>query len=238
MRTIIGIVGSNRKARLRLMKELSSRLESEGYSVILVFHHRHDNEIDVPSTLTVSTLDSSTFIKANFKLTVDDLKRLLPNKWCLILVEGYKVAPYIVAATSKYDVDEYGPQSLAITPLSNDLMKFTAPLKDKIVEMERLTKVVREALIRDITKFLMQEDCGECGFKSCRDLAEAIAKGEYTPLKCIKRRENVRLMVDGNIVQLNPFTSKIFIQVVSSLLSILKGVPRSFKKVIVEINLD
>ncbi|MEM2535290.1 MAG: hypothetical protein QXD12_05740, partial [Candidatus Nezhaarchaeales archaeon] len=78
MRTIIGIVGSDRKARLRLMRELSSRLESEGYSVILVFHHRDIDETNASSTLVVNTLDSSIFIKANFKLTINDLKRLLP----------------------------------------------------------------------------------------------------------------------------------------------------------------
>ncbi|MEM0232459.1 MAG: (Fe-S)-binding protein [Candidatus Nezhaarchaeales archaeon] len=238
MRTIIGIVGSDRKARLRLMRELSSRLESEGYSVILVFHHRDIDETNASSTLVVNTLDSSIFIKANFKLTINDLKRLLPSKWCLMLVDGYKVAPYIVAATSKYDVDEFGPQSLAITPLSNDLMEFTAPLRDKIMAIERVAEVIHEVLIGDIMKILMQKDCGECGFKSCRDLAEAIAKGEDTPLRCVKRRENVRLMVDGDLIQLNPFTSKMLVQVISSLLSILKGVPRSFNKVIVEINLD
>lgn len=237
MRTIIGVVGSNREARLRLMRELSCRLESEGYSVILVFHDSGGDDANTSSILTVSTLDSSTFIKASFKLTIDDLKKLFPSKWCLMLIEGYKAAPCIVAAISEDDVNELGSQSLAIVPLNDDLMKLTTPWK-KVVAVNRVAEVVREALIEDVMKLLMQEDCGECGFNSCKDLAEAIAKGEDTPLRCVKRRENVRLMVDGDLVQLNPFTSKMFIQVLTSLLSILKGVPRSFKKVTIELNLD
>lgn len=239
MRTIIGVVGSNRDARLRLMKELSNRLENEGYNVILVFRGRSGNDTDGPKcTLIVSTFDSSTFIRANFKLSIDDLKRLFPSRWCLMLVEEYRATPYIVAATSEDDVDELGPQSVAIAPLNDELIKTATSWKDKIVTVNRVAEIVREILLEDIMKLLMREECGECGFNSCRGLAEAIARGEETPLKCVKRRENVRLIVDGDLVKLNPFTSKMFVQVLTSLLSILRGVPRSFKKIVIEVDLD
>ncbi|MEM0239906.1 MAG: (Fe-S)-binding protein [Candidatus Nezhaarchaeales archaeon] len=238
MKTIIGIVGSNREARLRLMKELSNKLKDKGYSVILVFQCRDGEDISVPGTLVVSTLDSSTFIKADFKMTINDLKRLFPNKWCLVLAEEYKVAPYIAVATSKHDIDELGPQSLAIVLMNNDLVEFTTSLRDKIATINRVSEIIHEVLIEDIMKTLMRENCGECGFNSCKDLAEAIARGEDTPLRCAKRGERVKLMVDGDLIQLNPFTSKMFVQVLTSLLSILKGVPRSFRRVTVEVNLD
>lgn len=238
MKTIIGIAGSNREAILKLMKVLSSKLEDEGYSVMMILQDRDHDSTNASSTLIALTLNSSTFIKANFKLTIDDLNKLIPNKWCLMLIEGHKSVPYIVAATSEDDVSELGPQSLAIVPLSDSLTMLTTPWKDKIVTVNRVTEVVRGILIEDITKQLMREDCRECGFNGCRDLAEAIARGEETPLKCVKRRENVKLMVDGEPVQLNPFTSRVFSQVLTSLVSILKGVPRSFKNITIELNLD
>lgn len=238
MRTVIGVLGSDKEARLKLMKELSKRLENEGYSIILVFHDRSSNDTNTSSTLIVSTLGPSTFIRANFKLAIDEIERLLLNKWCLMLIEEYRAAPYVVAATSECDINELGPRSLAIVPLNYDLMRITTSLRDKIVTIDKVAEIIREALIEDVMKLLMREDCGECGFNNCKELAETIVKGENTPIKCVKRRESVRLMVDENLIPLNPFTSKMFIQVLTSLLSILKGVPRSFKKASIELNLD
>lgn len=238
MRTTIGIVGSSREARLRLMKLLGSKLESEGYSIIMISQDGDNTSANNSSTLTVYTSSSSTFIKANFKLTIDDLKKLFPNRWCLVLIEGYKATPYIVAATSESDVNELVQQSLAVVPLSDSLTTSTTPWRDKFMTVDQVIEVVRRVMIEDIMKQLVQEDCGECGFSSCRDLAEAVAKGEETLLKCVKRREKVKLMVDGEDVPLNPFTSKMFSQVLISLVSILKRVPRNFKKVTVELSLD
>lgn len=238
MRTIIGVVGSNREARLKLMKLLSSKLESEGYSTIMVFQSGDNFGTNNSSTLTVCTSSSSTLIKANFRLTIDDLKKLLPNKWCLVLIEEYKAASYIVAAVSESDVNESIQQSLAVVPLSNGLTIPTTISSDKFMTIDEVVEAVRRVLIEDIMRQLMQESCGECGFSSCRDLAEAIAKGRETLLRCVKRRENVRLMVDGDVVPLNPFASKMFSQVLIGLVSILKWVPRSFKKVTIELNLD
>lgn len=220
------------------MKLLGSKLESEGYSIIMISQDGDNTSANNSSTLTVYTSSSSTFIKANFKLTIDDLKKLFPNRWCLVLIEGYKATPYIVAATSESDVNELVQQSLAVVPLSDSLTTSTTPWRDKFMTVDQVIEVVRRVMIEDIMKQLVQEDCGECGFSSCRDLAEAVAKGEETLLKCVKRREKVKLMVDGEDVPLNPFTSKMFSQVLISLVSILKRVPRNFKKVTVELSLD
>jgi len=47
----------------------------------------------------------------------------------------------------------------------------------------------------------------------------------------------VKLVVDGELVPLNQFASKVFVQVVRGLLSILKGVPKNPKKVSLEVDL-
>lgn len=238
MKTIIGVVGSNRESRLKLMKELSSKLKSKGYQVMLVFYDHNDSCISTSSTLIINTFGTTTFVRANFKLNIDDLKKLLPSTWCLILIEGYKATRYIVAAVSEEDIKELGHQSMAIIPLDDELIRAPTCYDDKVMTIDEAVEVIRKVLIEDIMMFLMREDCGECGFSNCRDLAEAIARGESTPLKCVKRRENVRLVVDGDLIRLNPFTSKVFIQVLTGLLSILKGVPKNFRKVTIELNLD
>jgi hypothetical protein len=58
-----------------------------------------------------------------------------------------------------------------------------------------------------------------------------------SPTKCVERREGVKLVVDGELVPLNQFASKVFVQVVRGLLSILKGVPKNPKKVSLEVDL-
>lgn len=239
MKTIIGIVGSTREARLKLMSELGDKLGKEGYSVLLVFRN-YDYDYDHPKiTLSMSIIGSSTFIRTNFRLNLDDVKSLIPGRWCLVLIDGFEDAPYIVAAVSMSDIEEFGLQSMAIVPMTDKIEKEVRdPWRDKVMKIDDLIGVVRERLVKDILSSLAQENCGQCGFNNCRELAEAIAKGEETPLKCIKRRENVKLIVNGENIQLNQFTSKVFIQMLKGLVSILKGVPRDLRKIYIEASLD
>ncbi|MEM4576986.1 MAG: (Fe-S)-binding protein [Candidatus Nezhaarchaeales archaeon] len=241
MKTAIGIVGSTREARLRLMSELGDKLGKEGYSVLLVFRD-YDYNYDYNSpkiTLVMSTIGSSIFIRANFRVSLDDVKSLIPGRWCLALIDGFEEDPYIVAAVSMSDVKKFGLKSMAIVPMTEKIEKeIEGPWKYKVMRTDDLIGIVRERLIKDILNSLAQDNCGQCGFSNCRELAEAIAKGEGTLLKCAKRKENVKLIVNGENVQLNQFTSKVLVQMLQGLVSILKGVPRNLRKIHLEVSLD
>ncbi|NHW44489.1 MAG: hypothetical protein HA491_01945 [Candidatus Verstraetearchaeota archaeon] len=237
MRTVIGVVGSRREARLRLMHELGTRLADKGYNVALVFRDEREAVQGSKVFLTADVLKTSTFVMVNSRLSLDDIKSLVPGKWCLVLVEGHRTVPHVVAATSRTDVNEVGPKSIAVVPLSDEVQNLATSWTSKVVDFDGAAKAIQEVIVEDIMKLLALENCSRCGFSSCRDLAEAIAKGEEGPTKCVERREGVKLVVDGELVPLNQFASKVFVQVVRGLLSILKGVPKTPKKVSLEVDL-
>jgi len=237
LRTLIGVVGSKREARLKLMCELGARLADEGYNVALVFHGEHEVVRSSKVFLIANVLERSTFIMVRSKLSLDDIRGLIPSKWCLVLAEGQKTVPHVIAATSEADVNEVDAKSIAVIPLSDDVRRLVASWTCKVVDVHGAAKAVQEVVLKDVMKLLALENCGKCGFSSCKDLAEAIAKGEESPIKCVERRENVRLVVNEELVPLNQFTSKVFVQVLRGLLSVLKGVPRDPRKVSLEIEL-
>jgi len=237
LKTVIGVVGSRREARLKLMHILGNKLANKGYNVALVFQDDYNSIRDSNVFLVVDVVSSSTFIRVNSKLSLNDIKGFIPGKWCLVLVEGYKAAPHVVVASSEADVNGADARSIAIVPLSDDIKHLAAPQMSKIVDINEALKAIHEVMLGDIMKLLALENCGECGFNNCRALAEAIARGEEDPVKCIKRRESVKLVVDGELVPLNQFTSKMFVQVLKGLLSILKGVPKGPKKIFLEADL-
>jgi len=237
LRTIIGVVGSTREARLKLMHELGTKLANEGYKVVLVFNDENEAFKGSNVFLVARLMKTSTLMVVSSRLSLDDIGGLIPGKWCLVLVEGHRAAPHIIAAASEADVSEVGPESIAVVPLNDEARRLAISWTDKVVNVNEAIKVIQERVIEDVLKVLALEDCGKCGFNSCRGLAEAIAKGEESPIKCVERREGVRLVVDGELVPLNQFTSKVFVTILRGLLSILKGVPRSARKVFLEADL-
>lgn len=237
MKTVIGVVGSRREARLKLMHALGSKLANKGYNVALIFQDDYNGIKDSKVFLVVDVVNTSTFIRVGSKLSLDDIKKFIPGKWCLVLVEGHRAIPHVVAASSEADVSEADAKSIAIVPLSDGVKRLAASQTSKIVDVDEVLRAIHEVMLEDIMKLLALENCGGCGFNNCRDLAEAIARGEEDPVKCIKRREGVKLVVDGELVPLNQFTSKMFVQVLRGLLSILKGVPKDPKKVFLEVDL-
>ena len=237
MYTIIGIVGSNRENRLKLLSQLADRLSKEGYNVISITREEGSAKYSDRS-ISVSITDCSTFIKAGFKLGLNEIKSLIAGKWRLIMVEGLKTNNCILAASSVSDIEEYGAHSMAIVPFTNEIRRNHAPQEAKIVDVDGAIAVILNKMLKEILSILAQQDCGECGYGNCQELAKAIARGEETPFKCVKKKIPVKIMVNGDHIQLNPFTTKMFAEVIKGLLSILKGVPREIRNVTIEINFD
>jgi len=237
LRTVIGVVGSRREARLKLMRELGTKLAGEGYNVALVFLDEREAIQGSKIFLIADVLKTSTFVMVSSKLSLDDIKSFVPGKWCLVLTEGHRAVPHVVAATSEADANEVGPKCIAVVPLSNEVRGLVTSLTSKVVDIDGAVKAIREVMLKDIMKLLALENCSKCGFSSCRDLAEAIARGEESLTKCVERKELVKLAVDGELVPLNQFASKVFVQVLRGLISILKGVPKNPKNISLEADL-
>ncbi|MCS7140408.1 MAG: hypothetical protein N3F04_04870 [Candidatus Nezhaarchaeota archaeon] len=237
--TSIGIVGSKREARLKLLSEISMKLVKRGYNVISIAHlgESEAKEAMCGRVMSITTTKSATFVKCNFKLSMDDVKSLIPTTWWFMIVEGLQVDDYVVAASTIDDVREYGANSIAIIPVSSDV-EDSITVKEKIVDVDEVVKMIIDRALKDVLNLLAQENCGGCGYENCQELAERVVKGGETPLRCTKLRLPVKVLVNGMLIPLNPFTTKMFTEVVKGLLSILKGVPKSIQKATIDISFN
>lgn len=234
--TIIGVLGSNRENRLRLLSELVNKLSKEGYNIVSIVHEEEGAE-HCERIVSASITNCSTFIKAGFKLSINDIGNLFAGRWRLIMIEGLKADNCILAASSVRDIEEYGVYSMAIVPFTSEIGKHCTLQRAKIVDVNGAAMIISNKVLEDILSTLAQQNCGECGYGNCQDLAKAIAKGDENPLKCVKKKVPVKVVVNGDYIQLNPFTTKMFAEVIKGLLSILKGVPREIRNVIIEMKL-
>ncbi|MFH1940192.1 MAG: (Fe-S)-binding protein, partial [bacterium] len=66
-------------------------------------------------------------------------------------------------------------------------------------------------------------NCGECGYKDCYGLAQEIVKGNKTLDDCPSLEPSTLVKVNGKIISMNPFISKLVKNTIIGLLSSLKG---------------
>ncbi|MDI9619706.1 MAG: (Fe-S)-binding protein [Candidatus Nezhaarchaeota archaeon] len=240
MKSLIGVVGANRIARVSFLCEASRRLAKRGYRVVSVTCDDNFDACleDAESSLSASIIGSKTFIKSSFKLRIDEISSIVPYAWCLVLMEGVGPGGNVLVASSSQDVEEWSEKSIAVVPL-NDEARISAEARGaRVTDLEGAVEVIFDRALRDVLSLLAQEDCGECGYGSCRGLAESVLKGTEHPVRCAKRTMPLRVLVNGEQLILNPFTTKMFSQVITSLLQILKGVPRNPRRIHIDLWAD
>ncbi|MGC8693994.1 MAG: (Fe-S)-binding protein, partial [Thermoplasmata archaeon] len=86
--------------------------------------------------------------------------------------------------------------------------------------------IERELEIEKIVKKLPNFNCGECGFKTCRDLAEKILNNERRLEDCryYNPEAVMHIEVNGREIYLSPFVQNIVKNTITGMLSSLKGV--------------
>ncbi|MGC9005933.1 MAG: (Fe-S)-binding protein, partial [Candidatus Micrarchaeia archaeon] len=125
------------------------------------------------------------------------------------LIEGFKSVPWIKKV--KFGEGE---------SKENTVIDFNGDLGSLISYIER------ELEIEKIVKKLPNFNCGECGFKTCRDLAEKILNNERRLEDCryYNPEAVMHIEVNGREIYLSPFVQNIVKNTITGMLSSLKGV--------------
>lgn len=226
-----------------------SKLKSRGYVICVVKHCVHGVDIEdkdthryIASGADIVIASSKSLGIVYHRVWLDSLDKILDLVFAPIIVaegfRGSKLGDTVVVAENLYEAQYTECESNVIAYVVKDIDIDRNPEDMSIPvlsfsDLDRLVDIVEERAIDHIHGQLPKNNCGQCGFSSCRDLAIAFAKG--LARHCATELD-VKLVVDGRNVSLNPFVKRLVKSVALGIVDVLKDVPRHRRKIIIEIN--
>ncbi|GAF95067.1 unnamed protein product [marine sediment metagenome] len=227
---VISITGYKKSGKTTLILKLSDELIKRGYKVAAIKHI--NKNIDQVNTDTSKYKEVLTQVAA---ITPKESVIFLKNKKNLeeiikyfeadiILIEGFKkekTFPKIVCLREESEKAELfdGLQLCTAGFVSKEL---NPKLYDfNILNDEDIKKIAEIAINKSFK--LPNLNCGECGYQDCYGLAQEIVRGNKTLDDCSSLEPPTLVKVNGEIISMNPFISKIVKNTIIGLLSSLKG---------------
>jgi len=162
------------------------------------------------SNLVVASSDSETSFMFKGSMDIKKILQLINafDNFDIIFIEGFKSVPWIKKI--KFGNGE---------KMENTVMEFT--------NIETLIKYIeKEIEIDSIIRKLPNFNCGECGFSTCREMAEKIILNEkkYEDCRYYNPEVMMNIEVNGREIYLSPFVQNIVKNTITGMLSSLKGV--------------
>jgi molybdopterin-guanine dinucleotide biosynthesis protein B len=161
----------------------------------------------------------------------------------VIVLEGFKELvkidqniPKVVAIKTRGEALEafrgYEPIWAFTGPIKEKPASLEVPYIDIIEEPDKLVDLV-ESRLKPLIKIARIEDqlpgfnCGNCDYKTCYELARAIAENKAKLADCnmLESAGNTLVIKDNNhVLPINPFVQKIIRKAVLAMISTLKGI--------------
>ncbi len=88
--------------------------------------------------------------------------------------------------------------------------------------------------INEILKDLGNQDCKQCGYETCLDLAKSIEKGIESRSKCVYLIK-VSLTVDGKDIKMKEFVQNFVAGSIIGMVTTLQGIPGNFNMMDIKI---
>jgi len=227
---VIGITGYKKSGKTTLTLKLSNELTKRGYKVAVVKHINEDLDLVNSDTskykeglcqvAAITPKESALFLKNKKKL--EEIIKYF--KADIILVEGLKkekTFPKIVCLREESEKAELfdGLQLCTAGFVSKEVNEKLCDFD--ILNDEDIKKIAEMAINKSFK--LPNLNCGECGYQDCYGLAREIVKGNKTLDDCLSLELSTLVKVDGRIISMNPFISKLVKNTIIGLLSSLKG---------------
>ncbi|MCS7109046.1 MAG: molybdopterin-guanine dinucleotide biosynthesis protein B [Sulfolobales archaeon] len=232
--------------------KLVKHLTTKGYKVGVVKHCAHGISLEVKDTAKYLEVGADAVIASSndllviyVKPLVDDLRKVLEFiEHPVVIVEGYRRSDLGDTVGVARDIDELNELVLkerikldAVVSDNDAVIKeaLSKGLKAfKFSDLNSLFDWVEERALRSVMDSLPKKDCSLCGFSSCEFFSKAYLKGSNK--HCVYAARSVKVLIDGKVIQLNPFVENMIISVVEGLLNPLKGVPPRKDKMVIEIS--
>jgi len=227
---VIGITGYKKSGKTTLTLKLSNELTKRGYKVAVVKHINEDLDLVNSDTskykeglcqvAAITPKESVLFLK-NKKNLEEIIKYFKAD---IVLVEGLKkekTFPKIVCLREESEKVELfdGLQLCTAGFVSKEVNEKLCDFD--ILNDEDIKKIAEMAINKSFK--LPNLNCGECGYQDCYGLAREIVKGNKTLDDCLSLEPSTLVKVDGRIISMNPFISKLVKNTIIGLLSSLKG---------------
>ena len=227
---VIGIIGYKKSGKTTLTLKLSDELIKKGYKVAVV---KHINEsLDLANSDTskykevltqvaaITPEESVIFLKS--KKNLEEIIKYFEAD--IILLEGFKnekTFPKIICLREESEKAELfdGLQLCTVGFVSKGVNQKLCDFN--ILNDEDIKKIAKIAINKSFK--LPNLNCGECGYQDCYGLAQEIVKGNKTLDDCSSLEPSTLVKVNGEIISMNPFISKIVKNTIIGLLSSLKG---------------
>ena len=226
----IGITGYKKSGKTTLTLKLSDELIKRGYKVAVVKHVNKDLDLansdtskykEVLTQVVAITPKESIFFLKN-KNNLEEIIKYIEAD--IILIEGFKqekTFPKIVCLKEEskkaelFDGLQLCTAGFVSKELNPKLYEFN------ILNDEDVKKIAEIAINKSFK--LPNLNCGECGYQDCYGLAQEIVKENKTLHDCSSLEPSTLVKINGRIISMNPFISKIAKNTIIGLLSSLKG---------------
>ena len=223
----VGIIGYRDSGKTTLAQALAQELRERGHKVAVVKHASHGLDMAGKDTARlgestgqvafISPTESGVLWKG-----AKELEEILPHLDAdFVIIEGFKeerTFPKIVCLKGEPEDKSLfdGLAICAVGPAPQGC-EINVPLLGQD-EIGRIADLVEEKAFK-----LTNLNCGACGHDTCYGMALEIVAGTKTIEDCVSLKPETQVRIDGKLLPLNPFTSKIVRNVLLALLSSLKG---------------
>ena len=215
---VIGLIGLKNSGKTFLGLSLTKELKKRGHSVGVIKHIYHGLDLGQnDSAVYANTAQKVMAVNNNqFYFHESGRSQKLKELICsfntdVLLVEGFKS-------------DTSFPKLLCFDGEQEEVVE--NPLILANIEKKPYKKgFIKELcdLILNKAFYLPQKNCGKCGFDNCLELAKAIIKDKAQDSQCRFQLSSVRLFINKQSLNLNPFVSSIIESTLKGLLSNLEG---------------
>ncbi len=242
---VVAVVGGKHSGKTTVIQNLVSELKSRGYRVGSVKEMPNVKWVDVPgketwkhgeagAEMVAGAAMNETVLFVKRRLGVGEVAAFFAG-FDYLLLEGFeseKTVAKIIAAKDAAEVWTFHDGlAIAVSGIiagseeeTKKASMLGVPVFDCKREIGRLADIVVQKALPPFPGFAY---CGECGYKSCHELAKAIITGKVGYSGCpLYGREDVVLEVNGRTVPLKSFPSMFIKKVLLGMVSSLNGVNR------------
>jgi len=242
------------RGKTSLIERLVRELSRSGIRVATIKHSRE--QIDLKNKDTYRHLEAGALetvyispveliTMRRVQASLEDAVSSLHVDPDLILAEGFKSSPYpkILCSSSLEEAEE------AMRRISN----VVAVVISEHQEGEVISKEIKASSVKEILQLIKEKvaeywikripglNCGRCKYGSCKELAEAIRRGEATIRECVMRSfRSAKITIDLEEIPLGPWPQQLLCELIKGFVKSLKlkGMDlEKAEKILVEVNL-